>query len=155
MEKHTIEDYRGFTIYYDEDRDKFCADMEFGESIRNAKRGSLKDIKHDIDVFIKENKGFKPFSFILKSSWGDSFKLSYCSAIRSDGCFVVSDDKESKYKSYLKLKDMELACNLDNKLLEKYEAAKVEFELSRKKYDSIEKQIYKNLVQMDLSDFKK
>jgi len=133
--KIEIETYKGQTIFYDEDADKFVCDITIEDKNKNTKRQSLVDVRKEIDTFIKMNVDFIPFrAFKLDSYDKKSFKECFVSAIRSDGKFVISDDKDSKYKPHYDKEDMQNVMIYDKeieiqkqRLEESFEAARVNY----------------------------
>jgi len=89
-EKIEIEQHKGQTIYYDVDEAKFYCDILIEDRLKRTKRQSLKDVRHEIELFIKLNLDFKPFKFIEKSRWSSSMEVKTVSALRTDGKFVVT-----------------------------------------------------------------
>lgn len=87
-------EYKNQTIYYDEDSDKFVCDIELNDNIRSAKRASLSNVKKEIDLFIKANANFKPFSFI-GIGYGLSPTVYTAEQIRTDNKIILSRDRSS------------------------------------------------------------
>jgi hypothetical protein len=151
--KIEITEYKNFTIYYDENADKFVCDIEFNDVIKNAKRGSLKDIKNDIDQFIKANLNFKPFWMVYKNHSG--FVVTYISAIRKDGSFVASDKYRSSYNLYLSIKDIKepyLFSEVKKLELERIQKIYEEENVAaRNKFNEAKEFLFKDLEPLDLS----
>ena len=82
-----IEDYKGQTIEYDDDSDKFCCDISVEDQAKSAKRGSLKDVRREIDLFVKANLEFKPFKALYQEGGRDIRVIAFDS-IRTDGKLV-------------------------------------------------------------------
>ena len=147
-----IENYRGQLIQYDEDYDKFICDISIEDKWKKAKRGSLKDVRKEIDAFIKLNAEFKPFKFLMVDGYrGDSFSIKTCSAIRSDGKFVVEDNDGSRYKSYLTVKEMCRARVYDVDVVKKENEMKKIAEDAQIKYRDFVKDLVGTLTPIDLS----
>lgn len=99
--KIEIQQYKGQTIEYDTETDKFVCDITMEDNYKNTKRATLSDLKKEIDKFIKNNLKFKPFKLI---------KGEYCpkvinvEGIRSDGRFVyrLKDSKSSSLVDFEK-----------------------------------------------------
>ena len=131
--KIPIEEYKGQAIEYDDDYDKFVCDISIEDKFKTAKRASLKDLRSEIDQFIKLNLDFKPFKALWKDY--DSPQIRYIQAIRTDGKLVVSDKLKEGYKSHVGAKestklfvfDADIISELDrieNERKEQYEAHK-------------------------------
>lgn len=91
--KIEIEEYKGQTINYDDDADKFVCEITIEDNFKTSKRGSLKDLRKEIDQFIKENLGFKPFKALVKSEYETgNFSEIEVKAIRIDKKFIVKMD---------------------------------------------------------------
>jgi hypothetical protein len=147
--KIEIEDYKGQTIYYEEDYDKFVCDISIEDKSKQAKRKSLKDVRREIDVFIKENLEFKPFK-ALEGSWGDII-VRKIEAIRTDGTLVVSGGSNSKY-FYTKKQASNLN-KFDPSILEELEAADKELDNARKKKEAVLAELRKRFVPIDLTKY--
>ena len=65
--RYPIKEHKGQQIYYDDYNDKFVCDIELGDNLKSAKRGKLSDIEREIDLFIKANFNFVPFTVVLKN----------------------------------------------------------------------------------------
>jgi|ERR1039457_1074918 hypothetical protein len=151
--KYEIETYKGQTIEYDDDYDKFICDISVEDKYKNTKRSSLKDIRKEIDTFIKINAEFKPFKAFFLSTYGDKdFDEYEVSAIRSDGKYVVS---KGSYKSHFDKKDMEKCMVYDVDIVKEKEVIKNEIEASRERGRKKLNELYKKLVKMDLSKYDK
>ena len=55
MSKIEIEVYKGQAIFYDEHSDKFVCDISVEDKSKSTKRQSLKDVRKEIEQFIKLN----------------------------------------------------------------------------------------------------
>lgn len=153
--KIEIEDYKGQVIVYNDDSDKFECAIEMNNQVRSTKRASLKDVRKEIDQFIKANLEFKPFKFLMKSKYsGDkSFSPYFCSAIRTDGKFVVNNNTYSS-NSYLSEKEMAFAMVYDAEVVEDLAKIELEFEQARIKRTAAISELYDKLVPCDLSVYK-
>lgn len=89
--KIEIENYRGHTIEYDDERDRFYCEMAIGNGYQQKERKSLSEVRKQVDLFIKANLEFKPFK--VMSSSGDVVEFV---ALRTDGKFV--DSKRNQYE---------------------------------------------------------
>lgn len=141
--KILIEDYKGQVIYYDEDYDKFTCDITIEDKFSNKKRQSLKDIRKEVDLFIKQNSEFKPFRFI-ECSWG-AIEVKQVDGIRTDGKLIVSSG-DSKNKSHYDKKDFEKMMVYDVDIVN-------DFDEAGKIYEQKKKEIQKRLVKLDMNKF--
>jgi len=149
-----IEVYKGQSITYNDDNDKFECEMELSGKVRGAKRGSLKDLRKEIDQFVKTNLEFKPFRFLKKSDYSDkTFLPCYCSAIRTDGKFVVYREGNENYKSYWSKKEMALAMAYDADVMKELEALDEQDKERRVKYTKDVAALYDKLTPCDLSAY--
>lgn len=142
-----IEDYKGQVINYDDDADKFVCDISIEDRSKSSKRGSLKDIRKEIDLFIKENLDFKPFKVLVKSY--DDFSIGDVESIRTDGKLVVKNS--GSYKSYYDKKDSAKLCKYDYDLvksMEELETLRNEF---FEKFKTQKSALFKRLSPLDLS----
>jgi len=148
--KYEIEVYKGQTIEYDEDYDKFICDISIEDKFSNKKRGSLKDLKKEIDKFIKLNLEFKPFKVIEESIHSDNSVREIC-GIRSDGklilkgaytLYVSPETIEKNYRTY--------DTDIDNKFKE---IANEAYELA-KEHKKRRAELISQLKPLDLSKYK-
>ena len=151
--KFQIEEYKGFEIVYNDDSDRFECSMELNDNVKNSKRGSLADMRKEIDQFIKANSEFKPFWFLLKSSYGNGFARRYCSAVRTDGKMVSKSSETDARFSILDEKEMKLVCFYDVELIEALNRAYLDREAAQAKYRSVESDLTEKLVPLDLSKY--
>lgn len=150
--KFEIETYKGQTIEYDDDYDKFCCDISIEDKYKQTKRLSLKDIRKEIDSFIKLNADFKPFKAIFLSEYGDKdFSIKNVESIRTDGKFIISE--ESKYKSHYGKKQMKKCMVYDVDIVNEKQRLSKQLEAARKIYDNGVKELCKKLQPVDLSKF--
>jgi hypothetical protein len=150
--KFEIETYKGFEIVYNDDSDKFECSMELNDNVKNAKRGSLADMRKEIDQFIKANFDFKPFWFFTKH-WSDSFKAAYCSGIRTDGKLVAKDKVDSKRFDLYGERDVKKMFVFDPELAEELDKAHNEKVAALKKYEEKTNAIVAKLVPLDVSKY--
>jgi hypothetical protein len=151
--KLEIEVYKGQQIYYNDDSDKFECDIDINGNVKSPKRGSLKDLRNEIDQFIKLNLEFKPFLFIEKSSYGDSFYVRKCCGVRKDGTLVIHSIDNENNKSYADKKDQIKFCIYDESIVDEYTKSEKEYDLARQKIDAKRKELYSRLIKMDLSKY--
>ena len=146
-----IEDYKGFQISYNEISDKFYADIELGDNVKNAKRQSLVELRKDIDKFIRDNAEFKPMR-VLYRGWSDLSDLSEYTieSLRSDGKFVVS--KGSRSREYITpTKMIGKVFKFDSDYVELVERQRQEIDELRKRHKIEIIAAESKLVPLDLS----
>lgn len=131
-----IEEYRGYEIAYDEEKDKFYCPVD-NDKWDNKERKSLTAMKYAIDGHLKQNENFVPFVVIEARRYhGTPDKLTILSRTK-DGKFVY-ENEEGKKKSiddyYFKdwliydeadepvLRAMEIIDNQIEKLQEEFKA---------------------------------
>lgn len=152
--KIEIEVYKGQSIVYNDDNDKFECEIELNNQVRATKRISLKDVRKEIDQFIKVNLEFKPFKFLKKSEYGyKTFQPFFCSAIRTDGKFVVNSEGNEKYKSYWGQKEMALAMVYDNEVIKELEALDKANAAAQENYKNGVAKLFEKLIPCDLSEY--
>ena len=153
--KIEIEVYKGQSIVYNDDSDKFECEIELNNQVKATKRTSLKDVRKEIDQFINVNLEFKPFKFFLKSAYSSkTFETYVCSAIRTDGKFVVSRVESERYKSYYGEKEMALAMVFDDEIVKERERLDKEMEDAQLKYKNAISDLFDQLKPCDLSAYK-
>jgi hypothetical protein len=146
--KIEIEEYKGQTIKYDDDTDKFICDISIEDNFKSSKRGSLKDIRKEIDQFIKLNLEFKPFRVFVKSY--DDFGVATVEAIRTDGKLVV---KGAGYKTLYGKDDIKDLFKFDHELNESNNKISDEFKKAVDKRQNDRKQLMQKLAPIDLSKY--
>ena len=153
--KFPIEEYKGFEIVYNDDSDKFECSMELNDSVKNAKRGSLADMRKEIDQFIKANSEFRPFWFLGKSRYSSElFEKLYCAAIRTDGKLVVKyKESDTGYQLWDKSDMVKRACILDLGAVDAHKLAKLQKDEANKKYTETISELNNRLVSLDLSKY--
>lgn len=149
--KHEIEEYKGQTIYYEEDDDKFICDISIEDNFKITKRKSLKDVRKEIDAFIKENLNFKPFKAIECDKYGSkSFSVKDIIAIRTDKKLVV---KGNHSDSFYGKKDVENFRVYDEDLVQEQKAIEAEFDAAYKRKEEKLKSLNLKLKKLDLSHY--
>lgn len=153
--KKEMEVYRNQTIYYDIDDDKFYCDISVEDKSKTTKRGSLKDVRKEIDAFVKLNLEFKPFKVLKISTYDESSFTAYTvKGIRTDGKFMVYQEHYPKNVSYFSLKDMSECKQFEQDAVK----CQIEFEEKEKSLREEKKKaltkIIKNLKKLDLSKYK-
>lgn len=153
--RYEIETYKGQTIEYDDDYDKFICDITIEDKFKNTKRSSLKDVRKEIDSFIKLNAEFKPFKAIFKSEYNNKdFYVATVESIRTDGKFVVSTNGSS-YKSHYNMKDMQKCMEYNEDIIKEKERLEDELKfMQTKTYNKIN-DLSSRLVKIDLSQYDK
>lgn len=99
MSKIFIEDYKGQTIEYDINADKFTCEISVEDKSKSTKRQSLAAVRKEIDLFIKTNLQFKPFK-VVELKWG-GLVVKMVEAIRTDGSFVVRGLKKGDSANFV------------------------------------------------------
>lgn len=103
----TVNSYRGFKIWYDEDDDKFYTDLNdnaYTDRSRMVKRQGLKAIRQEINDHIKKNLDFKPFEILF----GNDFIKKKVVSIRKDGAILVEKKKgEWGGRDWVKVKEVD------------------------------------------------
>lgn len=138
-----IEEYRGFTIYFNKEEDKFICDHDAADV--QGKKASYSAVKKFVDDFIKENDTFNPVLLQKRERWGggalqdDRAKLI---GVRKDGRFVAEDEKGDKFQIGRYEMDQWVIFNEDNIEIEK-EAREIEFQIDslRKKAEITRKRM--------------
>lgn len=138
-----IEEYRGFTIYFNKEEDKFICDHDAADV--QGKKASYSAVKKFVDDFIKENDTFNPVLLQKRERWGggalqdDRAKLI---GVRKDGRFVAEDEKGDKFQIGRYEMDRWVIFNEDNIEIEK-EAREIEFQIDslRKKAEITRKRM--------------
>lgn len=128
-DKIEIEVYKGQTIFYNEYSDKFECDISVEDKAKSVTRKTPKDVRKEIDSFIKLNLEFKPFKCLMKS-WGDSFDIINVSAIRTDGKLVNSSGSHLDKDDMKKL--LEYNADVEARYLEMQKEREA-FNISQKK----------------------
>lgn len=146
-----IEVYKGQTIQYNEDADKFLCDISIEDRFKTTKRQSLKDVRKEIDSFIKINAEFKPFKVFKKDTWGDITALNI-TGIRSDGKFLL--ERSGNYTSQETMKKLvEDYAQYDSSIEQEAIAARKAFDEADKIYNEKKKELRKRMKNLDLSKY--
>jgi len=145
-----IEVYRNHTIEYDYDADKFVCDIELNDEVRNTKRGSLKNLRKEIDLFIKENSGFVPFDYIA-CKYSNEYVVMHCAAIRTDGKFVVYKKENAHYKEHIPREKMKEVFVYDPDFVKNMEEADQTLEKARDTWRAYRENLKKQLVPLDVT----
>lgn len=145
--KHEIEIYKGQTIFYDEDSDKFVCDVTVEEKYGTKTRKSLKDIKREIDLFIKANLEFKPFKCICKYYDYDELRIRECTALRVDGKLVIDG-------GHIEQKKWDTIYQYSPSFEQAVKEAQDEFDIAYEKKRQAIKEAASKLVPMNLDKYK-
>lgn len=161
--KIEIEQYKGQTIEYNDETDKFVCEIDIEDGTKNSKRSSLKELRKEIDAFIKANLEFKKFKLIKQSyTYSSEFKVIIVEGIRTDGKFTCRDEvMEGKSKRY-DIVDFEKELNRDYNKYYYYdseiikEKKNIEAEETRygKIIESKEKALISKLKEFNIKDIK-
>lgn len=148
---HEIEEYKGQTIYYDEDDDKFVCDITIEDNFKSTKRKSLKDVRKEIDAFIKVNLNFKPFKAIECDKYGrGEFTVKEVIAIRTDKKIVV---KGGYSDSFYGKKDAENLRVYDADLVAEQKEIEEAYKAAGKIREEKLKKLNAKLLKLDLSNY--
>ncbi len=150
--KFEIETYKGQLIEYDDEYDKFLCDISVEDKYKSAKRISLKDMRKEIDTFIKLNVDFKPFKALFLDNYGGkSFESKNIIAIRTDGKFVIQEKGNSK--SYYDKKAMNRAMMYDAEIVKEQKNLSDIADKANSDYREALKELCTKLKPVDLSKF--
>lgn len=156
--KHEIEVYKGQSIEYDEDTDKFVCDITIEDHNKSTKRQSLKDVRREIDAFIKANLEFKPFRLFEKRSYGNELEELEVTGIRTDGKFIV---KKKSWRDRIEQVDFDKEIRsgdeffyYDTDIKEQMEKLKKDLENYSKEIHDKEKKLLKKLKKFDTETVK-
>lgn len=144
-----IEVYKGQTIKYDDEYDKFVCDISVEDKFKQAKRGSLKDLRKEIDVFYKANLDFKPFKALEADAWYN-IMVKEIKSIRTDNKLIVSNGwRDSHYgaKEAAGLRQFNYDIVKESMALEK------EKEAFLKEHDNRKKKLASKLLPLDLTKY--
>lgn len=149
---HEIQDYKGQTIYYDEDDDKFICNISIEDNFKTTKRKSLKDVRKEIDAFIKENLNFKPFKAIEipTSSYDYVVNSVEIIAIRTDKKLVIKGKFSNEHYGKKEAQNLRI---YDSNIIEEQIAIEKEYEEAGKKRMEALKKLRAKLKQIDLSKY--
>ena len=147
--KIEIEDYRGQTICYNDDNDKFECEISIEDHFKSTKRQSLTDVRKEIDNFIKLNLNFVPFK-IIKIRYGDDIVVKEVTAIRSDGKFVIKDQYGN---SYSPLSELQKDNIYDPSIIQEFNILQKERNTANTIFNEGRKELIKRLKPLDLSKY--
>lgn len=153
--KHEIEDYKGHTIFYNEDDNKFMCDISIEDKAKEVKRNSLKDVRKEIDLFIKENLNFKPFKALMVSKYGSDrkFQIVEVTGIRTDGKLVVKENPNYSSQSFYGAEDAKRLMKFDSDLVDAQNAADAELDKARKLNESKIAELKAKLTPFDFTNY--
>lgn len=148
-----IETYKGQTIEYDDECDKFICDISIEDKHKITKRLSLGDVRKEIDTFIKLNADFKPFK-VLELDYSDrDFNVLQVSGIRTDGKFITHPVGNERSKSYRDKKDMAKWRLYDSEVVNKKKELRAELDKVTEKYRKELIELTRTLTPIDLSKY--
>jgi len=153
--KIEIEEYKGQTIRYDDEADKFICDITIEDNFGKKKRTSLKDLRREIDLFIKENLNFKPFKVLVVDNYSEE-KISegLVKALRVDGTLVVSvKNYNSWYVSRFNAEDCKRLRKFDPDILLEAKQEEASYDLLTKEHEERKKKIAEKLTKIDLTKY--
>jgi hypothetical protein len=161
MDRIEIEQYKGQTIEYDVDKDKFVCDITLEDRTKTTNRASLKDVRKEIDSFIKTNLEFKKFQLFQKDTYGNDLDVISVDGIRTDGKFTCRNEKYQKkgydfvdFEQEIR-RDYHQYFVFDADILKQMKEIKEEEEGYRVIIDKKEKALIKKLKKFDIKDVKK
>lgn len=148
--KIKIEDYRGWSIEFDTEKESFYCHSE--QYDRDETKKSYSSVKKFIDDFIKDNFSFPRIQIQSKpSSWKDRNILTLI-GIRKDGRFIYEDKKgEKKQLSDCDEEDYILYSEENDKHYDYADKLKEKIDQLMKE----KKEILNNVIGVELVDFKK
>lgn len=148
--KVEIENYRGWSISFDTEKENFYCHSEQWDRDENKK--SYASTKKWIDDFIKENETFKPFFIETMPEFYDSYKCVKLIGIRKDGRFIYEDEKGEKRQLSEYKENNYILYNSENDKY-KIELKKVDAEIE--KFRLKRNEIINKFVSVELKEFKK
>lgn len=152
--KYEIEVYKGQTIEYDDETDKFVCEININDNTKHSKRGSLNDLRKEIDTYIKNNLEFKPFKALLKDKYGDGFDIYDIKGIRTDGQFIIQKIGYN-HTSLASFKDMERCMIYDQSFVDEFKSLNRRKEKFNNYIKERIKTLSAKLIPADLSQFEK
>ena len=148
--KVEIENYRGWQISFDTEKETFYCHSEQWDRDENKK--SYASTKKWIDDFIKENETFKPVWIETKPTSYNSEKRIKLIGLRKDGKFIYEDEKgEKKQLSQYEEKNYILYNPENDKYREEAKKIDAEMEQLRLKRNAI----LDKVVCIDMEAYKK
>lgn len=145
-----IENYRGWSISFDTEKETFCSHSE--QLDRDENKKSYAATKKWIDDFIKENEVFEPVWIETKPNQYNPAKRIKLIGIRKDGRFIYENEKgEKKQLSDYEEKDYILYNPKNDKYREEAKKIDVELEELRLKRNAI----LNKVVGIELAEYKK
>ena len=146
-----IEVYKGQSIQYDDEYDKFICNISIEDKFKTTKRGSLNDVRKEIDQFVKLNLDFKPFKALHLNKYdNDSFSIMHITGIRTDGKFIV---KEGIYASHYGKKEIKWLMQYDQDIIDQANRLKATKDQAIKEYSLAMKELCKKLKPIDISKY--
>jgi hypothetical protein len=90
MDKIEIENYQGWTIYFDKEQDRFYSVSQSDDVDKTSK--SFTAAKKAIDDYLKDNQNFKPFKVMSYGGYSGDFIVKTIVGQRKDGRFIIQKD---------------------------------------------------------------
>lgn len=146
-----IENYRGYEIRFNTDRETFVCDIDDERSVKK----SFSAIKKFIDDFIKENNTFKEFKIIraIDGSWG-KYGIITIIGIRKDGRLIGQQGEDKFQMSDYDLSYYVLYDPKNDSIRDDLKKLDDEFEDFRKEYISKKKYLQSKVNEVSLKDYK-
>lgn len=152
--KFEIQEYKGQTIEYDDDDDKFLCDISIEDKNKTVKRASLSYIRKEIDQFIKLNAEFKAFECLVLDKYDSKdFEIINVLAIRTDGKFITHKRGNESYKSHSGKKDTKYWMVYDADIVQQREKLRKDKDEYLSSYHKSVKKLCDKLTPIDLSQY--
>jgi hypothetical protein len=160
-----ITTYKEIKIYYSEESDKFHCEVVVDREKYNKedrwsnpkkiRRASLKEVKNEIDSYIKKNLEFEPFECYLPDYSGDVSVASRHKVLglRKDGSFITESIKH-RMRSFTPFEEVEKSCLVDPQIEEEFKKIKAERSKALDNYDEKLKELNSRLKPVDVSKYK-
>lgn len=145
-----IENYRGWEIHFDTDKEEFYTISNEYDTDKTKK--SYAASKKFIDDYIKENSEFKPIKVEKHPSHYNNREVITLIGIRKDGAFMYEDKNSKKGQlSTHNEKDYFLQNHLNEPIFEAIEALNIKINELRQQVKEQEKL----LIKVDVKQFRK
>lgn len=145
-----IENYRGWEIHFDTDKEEFYTISNEYDTDKTKK--SYTAAKKFIDDYIKENSEFKPIKVETHPSHHNNREVITLIGIRKDGAFMYEDEKgQKKQLSTYNEKDYFLQNHLNEPIFAVIEALNIKINELRQQVKEQEKL----LIKVDVKQFRK
>lgn len=149
--KVEIENYRGWTISFDTEKETFYCHSE--QYNRDAKKQSFASTKKFIDDFIKDNEVFKPvwIEWRKPSSFASEEKILLI-GLRKDGRFIYSNAKGDKKQLSDYEEDKYILYDEKNEVYKK-DAQEIKCEIDI--LEAKRKEVLSKITGVELTEYKK